>query len=79
MTRFREVGNAVHETASCMVILLYARLTIAFYQIDWEESLSSGRVCVRPEIDEELDNWKHIYHGIDGVLVSYSPIYQTFD
>ncbi|KLO15985.1 hypothetical protein SCHPADRAFT_238288 [Schizopora paradoxa] len=50
VTRFREVGNAVHET------------------IDWEESLSSGRVCVRPQIDEELDNWKHIYHGIDGVL-----------
>ncbi|KAF7298995.1 MutS 5 [Mycena indigotica] len=36
--------------------------------IDWEESSHSGRVCVRPNIDEELDNRKHIYHGIDSVL-----------
>ncbi|OCH92840.1 hypothetical protein OBBRIDRAFT_725988 [Obba rivulosa] len=36
--------------------------------IDWEESINSGRVCVRPHIDEDLDNLKHIYHGIDDVL-----------
>ncbi|KAL5501790.1 hypothetical protein ACEPAH_9050 [Sanghuangporus vaninii] len=36
--------------------------------IDWEESLYAGRVCVRPAIDEELDKWKHIYNGLDGVL-----------
>ncbi|KAH8114747.1 muts domain V-domain-containing protein [Phellopilus nigrolimitatus] len=36
--------------------------------IDWEESTHAGRVCVRPNIDEELDKWKHIYNGIDGVL-----------
>ncbi|KAI0366907.1 hypothetical protein BV20DRAFT_951195 [Pilatotrama ljubarskyi] len=36
--------------------------------VDWEESTNSGRVCVRPHIDEELDNLKHIYHGIDAVL-----------
>ncbi|KAA1469886.1 hypothetical protein DENSPDRAFT_649174 [Dentipellis sp. KUC8613] len=36
--------------------------------IDWEESGSAGRICVRPHIDEELDNRKHIYHGIDTVL-----------
>ncbi|KAH7919581.1 hypothetical protein BV22DRAFT_1108014 [Leucogyrophana mollusca] len=36
--------------------------------IDWEESAAAGRVCVRPHIDEELDNRKHVYHGIDAVL-----------
>ncbi|KAI0632052.1 DNA mismatch repair protein MutS [Trametes polyzona] len=36
--------------------------------IDWEESTNAARVCVRPHIDEELDNLKHIYHGIDSVL-----------
>ncbi|KAI0352675.1 hypothetical protein OH77DRAFT_1513212 [Trametes cingulata] len=36
--------------------------------VDWEESTNAGRVCVRPHIDEELDNLKHIYHGIDAVL-----------
>ncbi|KAL4070005.1 DNA mismatch repair protein MutS [Scleroderma yunnanense] len=36
--------------------------------IDWEESVEAGRVCVRPHIDEELDNQKHIYRGIDSVL-----------
>ncbi|KAI0087825.1 muts domain V-domain-containing protein [Irpex rosettiformis] len=36
--------------------------------IDWEESSTADRVCVRPHIDEDLDQWKHIYHGIDTVL-----------
>ncbi|KAI9058149.1 hypothetical protein FKP32DRAFT_1582301 [Trametes sanguinea] len=36
--------------------------------IDWEESTNAGRVCVRPHVDEDLDNLKHIYHGIDAVL-----------
>ncbi|KAM5533149.1 hypothetical protein V8D89_013197 [Ganoderma adspersum] len=36
--------------------------------IDWEESAIANRVCVRPRIDEELDNLKHIYNGIDSVL-----------
>ncbi|KAH9980113.1 DNA mismatch repair protein MutS [Lactifluus volemus] len=36
--------------------------------IDWEESTLLQRVCVRPHIDEELDNRKHVYSGIDAVL-----------
>ncbi|KAG5735367.1 Prohibitin-2 [Termitomyces sp. T112] len=36
--------------------------------IDWEESINSARTCVRPHLDEELDNRKHVYHGIDSVL-----------
>ncbi|KAI0802089.1 muts domain V-domain-containing protein [Irpex lacteus] len=36
--------------------------------IDWEESSTADRVCVRTHIDEDLDQWKHIYHGIDTVL-----------
>ncbi|KIL63255.1 hypothetical protein M378DRAFT_187097 [Amanita muscaria Koide BX008] len=36
--------------------------------IDWEESVNAGRVCVRNGIDEELDNKKHLYYGIDSVL-----------
>jgi len=39
-----------------------------FVQIDWEESTLLQRVCVRPHIDEELDNRKHVYNGIDAVL-----------
>ncbi|KAI0670991.1 DNA mismatch repair protein MutS [Trametes maxima] len=36
--------------------------------VDWEESTNAGRVCVRPHIDDELDNLKHVYNGIDAVL-----------
>ncbi|KAH8998418.1 muts domain V-domain-containing protein [Lactarius akahatsu] len=36
--------------------------------IDWEESMLLQRVCVRPHIDEELDNRKHLYNGVDAVL-----------
>jgi DNA mismatch repair protein MSH5 len=31
------------------------------------------RVCVRPHIDEDLDNRKHLYNGVDAVLVSKLP------
>lgn len=50
-------------------------------QIDWEESAITGRVTVRPHIDEELDNWKHIYNGIDDVLVRnpYCPFWDDFN
>ncbi|TCD61354.1 MutS protein msh5 [Steccherinum ochraceum] len=37
--------------------------------VDWDESAQAGRVCVRPHIDEELDEMKHLYNGIDEVLV----------
>ncbi|KAG2129489.1 DNA mismatch repair protein MutS [Suillus clintonianus] len=36
--------------------------------IDWEESISNNRICVRPHIDEELDQRKHVYAGLDAVL-----------
>ncbi|KAL1736511.1 DNA mismatch repair protein MutS [Schizophyllum commune] len=36
--------------------------------IEWDESTEAGRVCVRMGIDEELDNRKHVYNGIDSVL-----------
>ncbi|OJA09631.1 hypothetical protein AZE42_01410 [Rhizopogon vesiculosus] len=36
--------------------------------IDWEESATNNRVCVRPYIDEELDQKKHVYAGLDAVL-----------
>ncbi|KAI0755181.1 DNA mismatch repair protein MutS [Daedaleopsis nitida] len=38
--------------------------------VDWEESTNTGRLCVRPHIDDELDNLKHIYNGIDSVLTN---------
>ncbi|KAF8798995.1 hypothetical protein BYT27DRAFT_7177307 [Phlegmacium glaucopus] len=38
--------------------------------IDWEESSNHDRVCVRPHIDEDLDNGKHVYHGIDSSSVA---------
>ncbi|KAF8517335.1 muts domain V-domain-containing protein [Gautieria morchelliformis] len=36
--------------------------------IDWEESSNAARVCVRPHVDKELDEWKRIFHGLDSVL-----------
>ncbi|KIY45215.1 hypothetical protein FISHEDRAFT_67145 [Fistulina hepatica ATCC 64428] len=36
--------------------------------VDWEQSDETGRVCVRPGIDEELDNRRHVYNGIDSIL-----------
>ncbi|KAI0315802.1 muts domain V-domain-containing protein [Amylostereum chailletii] len=31
-------------------------------------SAVAGRVCVRAHVDEELDNRKHVYNGIDAIL-----------
>ncbi|KAF9783468.1 muts domain V-domain-containing protein [Thelephora terrestris] len=42
--------------------------TIINETIDWEECINAGRVCVQQHIDEELDNRKHIYAGLDTVL-----------
>lgn len=39
-------------------------------KIDWEESTRAARLCVRPHVDEDLDELKRIYNGIDSVLVS---------
>lgn len=39
------------------------------HQVDWEESITASRVCVQQHIDEELDNRKYIYAGLDTVLV----------
>lgn len=39
------------------------------FQIDWEESSNAARVCVRPHVDAELDDWKRIFHGLGSVLV----------
>ncbi|KAG2102216.1 DNA mismatch repair protein MutS [Suillus discolor] len=36
--------------------------------IDWEESTNNNRICVRPYIDKELDQRKHVYAGLDAVL-----------
>lgn len=41
------------------------------HQIDWEESARAARACVRPHVDDDLDKLKHIYHGIDTVLVRF--------
>ncbi|KAJ7644219.1 DNA mismatch repair protein MutS [Roridomyces roridus] len=66
-----------HVSGVEVVKKLVAALDIASFRdvgnrineiIDWEESANSGRICVRPHIDEELDNRKHVYHGIDAVL-----------
>lgn len=40
--------------------------------IDWEMSENERRVTVRQRIDDELDGWKRIYHGLDSLLVSCS-------
>ncbi|KAI0697886.1 DNA mismatch repair protein MutS [Cytidiella melzeri] len=71
-----ELSNAGHVE---VVKKLSAALDVASFKevgnavnrvIDWEESSTANRVCVRPHVDEDLDQWKHIYHGIDTVLSS---------
>ncbi|KAF8194135.1 hypothetical protein BJ912DRAFT_924219 [Pholiota molesta] len=48
---------------------LYQGTNVTVVQkIDWEESACNDRICVRPHVDEDLDNRKHVYHGIDSVL-----------
>lgn len=61
----------VNETVWCTSYhMIWVIQRHNFVQIDWEESTLLQRVCVRPHIDEELDNRKHVYNGIDAVLVS---------
>ena len=69
--RLREIGNMVNETVRHDVglILLLRLKHLVSSQIDWEESTNASRVCVRARVDDELDNLKHIYNGIDAVLV----------
>lgn len=74
----RDTLNELHQAAGVEIVeKLLSALDIASFKdigrkinetIDWEESVNAGRVCVRPHIDEELDNRKHVYHGIDSIL-----------
>ena len=65
---FKEIGSRVNDIVGS--VLCHNPLGRPAEQVDWEESAIAGRVCVRPHIDEELDNRKHVYNGIDSVLVS---------
>ena len=40
--------------------------------------MNAARVCVRPRIDDELDNLKHIYSGLDSVLVGLLGVVAAF-
>ncbi|KAE9400467.1 hypothetical protein BT96DRAFT_965335 [Gymnopus androsaceus JB14] len=74
----KEAVVELHEASNLDIVQkLLSALDIACFRevgtrindiIDWEESAETRRVCVRPNIDEELDNRKHVYHGIDTVL-----------
>ncbi|KAJ3802460.1 muts domain V-domain-containing protein [Lentinula aff. detonsa] len=74
----KETLTELHEASNLDVVRnLFSALDISCFReigtkindiIDWEESAEARRVCVRPHIDEELDNRKHVYHGIDTVL-----------
>ncbi|KAJ3837138.1 muts domain V-domain-containing protein [Lentinula raphanica] len=74
----KETLSELHEASHLDIVKnLFSALDIACFRevgtkindiIDWEESAEARRVCVRPHIDEELDNRKHVYHGIDSVL-----------
>ncbi|KIK69506.1 hypothetical protein GYMLUDRAFT_66815 [Collybiopsis luxurians FD-317 M1] len=74
----KETLTELHETSKIDIVQkLLSALDISCFReigtrindiIDWEESAEARRVCVRPHIDEELDNRKHVYHGIDTVL-----------
>nr|KIR86655.1 DNA mismatch repair protein MSH5 [Cryptococcus tetragattii IND107] len=36
--------------------------------IDWDASRLESRVAVRPGVDDELDNWREVYAGLDATL-----------
>ncbi|KIR53753.1 DNA mismatch repair protein MSH5 [Cryptococcus gattii Ru294] len=36
--------------------------------IDWDASRLERRVAVRPGVDDELDNWREVYAGLDATL-----------
>ncbi|KAI0246735.1 DNA mismatch repair protein MutS, partial [Lactifluus subvellereus] len=69
--------DELHNKRNVMAHLsyLFGLLVYNIKQIDWEESTLRQRVCGRPDIDEELDNRKHVYSGINAVLVSQSLLY----
>ncbi|KDR82897.1 hypothetical protein GALMADRAFT_220895 [Galerina marginata CBS 339.88] len=77
-TMLRDSLSELHKASNVDVVKkLISVLDIATFKeigikvndiIDWEESSNNERVCVRPHIDEDLDNRKHVYHGIDSVL-----------
>ncbi|OAX42862.1 hypothetical protein K503DRAFT_274375 [Rhizopogon vinicolor AM-OR11-026] len=74
----RDTLGELHQGDQVEVVRkLVASLDIASFKeignavnetIDWEESATNNRVCVRPYIDEELDQKKHVYAGLDAVL-----------
>ncbi|KAF7365135.1 MutS 5 [Mycena venus] len=74
----RDNLSELHQAGHVEIVKkLIAALDIASFRdignrineiIDWEESANAGRICVRSNVDEELDNRKHVYHGIDAVL-----------
>ncbi|KAG6837182.1 hypothetical protein H0H93_013409 [Arthromyces matolae] len=57
-TMLGETATELHASSKIEILI----------KIDWEESVISGRASIRPHIDEELDNRKHVYNGIDSVL-----------
>ncbi|KAF9013228.1 muts domain V-domain-containing protein [Cyathus striatus] len=77
-TMLRDTLTELHQAAGVEVVRkLIEALDVGTFKevgikinevIDWEESSNVDRVCVRPHIDEELDNRKHVYHGIDSIL-----------
>ncbi|GLB38388.1 putative ATPase domain of DNA mismatch repair MUTS family protein [Lyophyllum shimeji] len=78
LAMLRDTVNELHQAGDVEIVgKLFAALDVASFKdigrkinetIDWEESVHTARVCVRPHIDEELDNRKHVYHGIDSIL-----------
>ncbi|KAF8158095.1 hypothetical protein B0H34DRAFT_749503 [Crassisporium funariophilum] len=77
-TMLRDASSELHQAGNVDIVKrLMDALDIATFRdigikinsiIDWEESTNNERVCVRPHIDEDLDNRKHVYHGVDSVL-----------
>ncbi|KIM43410.1 hypothetical protein M413DRAFT_436269 [Hebeloma cylindrosporum] len=79
-TMLRDSLSELHQASQVEVLSkLIGVLDISMFKeigvkvndvIDWEESSSNDRVCVRSLIDEDLDNRKHVYHGIDSSSVA---------
>ncbi len=49
-------------------MLLYWAFLLTFSKVDFEESAEENRTCIRNGVDDDLDQMKYQYRGIDSLL-----------
>jgi hypothetical protein len=74
IVKLNEIGRLVNESVSRALTLpglsvLILAVAVLPSQIDWDSSENERRISVRQHVDQELDEWKRVYHGLDSLLV----------